>query len=285
MKIQNPSLQVLWDLLLISIGSLIFAIGVQGVLVHHKFIIGGLFGTGLLVYYKTGLLSPGLWFSILNVPLMILGWFFFSKRFFFYSLYCVGLLTLCSELVSLDFAIHDQLYAAIAGGVICGTGVGIILRSRGSSGGLDIVAILLNQKLGFGVGKFYMLYNIGLFSAIASQYDIDLVIASLILTVTSSYLVEQVLALFNQRKVVYILSEKYQEIVTVITRDMHQGATLINAQGAYSGREKQMVMTVTNNLQLKRLEEKVFSLDPDGLFIVENSFNVIGSNFGKRKSY
>ncbi|MFH0782743.1 MAG: DUF2179 domain-containing protein [Pseudomonadota bacterium] len=62
-------------------------------------------------------------------------------------------------------------------------------------------------------------------------------------------------------------------------------ATLLEATGAFTGKPMQMVMTITNNLQLKRLEEKVFDIDPHALFIVENSFNVIGSNFGKRKIY
>jgi uncharacterized membrane-anchored protein YitT (DUF2179 family) len=210
---------------------------------------------------------------------------FLSKRFFFYSVYGVCALTLFAEFLTLNFMINDQLYAAIAGGAICGVGAGINLRSRGSSGGLDIIAIILNQRLNFGVGKFFMLYNAALFSFMLTKYQPDIVIASIILTFISSVSLEHVLALFNQRKIVYILSDNYQELVSTITRDLHLGATLIEARGAYSGKQKQMLMTITNNLQLKRLEEKVFTIDPDALFIVENSFNVIGSNFGKRKLY
>ena len=285
MKTKNTISQVLWNLLLITIGSLVFAIGAEAVLVHHKFIIGGLFGTSLLIFYKTGILSPGIWYFLLNIPLFIVGWIFLSRRFFLYSLYGVSILTFFTEVISIDFAILDQLYAAIAGGVICGVGSGIILRSRGSGGGLDTVAIILNQKFNIGVGKFFMSYNVILFTVVATQYNADIVIASMILTFVSTFSLEQVLSLFSQRKIVYILSELYQEIVDTIIKDMKQGATLINAKGAYSGKEKQMVMTVTNNLQLKRLEEKVFNVDPNALFIVENSFNVIGSSFNKRKIY
>jgi uncharacterized membrane-anchored protein YitT (DUF2179 family) len=177
------------------------------------------------------------------------------------------------------------MYAAIAGGAICGVGSGINLRSRGSGGGLDIVAIILNQKFNFGVGKFFMLYNVALFTFVFSQYQPDIVIASIILTFIASITVDHVLSMFNQRKIVYILSNNHENLVNKITHEMHQGVTLIEARGAYSGQHKQMLMTITNNLQLKRLEEKVFTVDPDALFIVENSFNVIGSNFGKRKMY
>ncbi|TKB25385.1 YitT family protein [Desulfopila sp. IMCC35006] len=285
MNSKNPALAIFWDLILLTLGSIVYAIGAEAILVHHKFIIGGIYGTALLIYYKTNLLSPAIWYFLLNIPLLIAGWIFLSRRFFFYSLYGVCSLTFFAEFFTLNFAIQNQLYAAIAGGAICGVGAGINLRSRGSGGGLDIVAIILNQKFNFGVGKFFMLYNVALFSFVFSQYQPDIVIASIILTFISSITLDHVLSLFNQRKIVYILSENYSKIVDKITHEMHQGVTLIEARGAYSGRQKQMLMTITNNLQLKRIEEIVFDIDPDALFIVENSFNVIGSNFGKRKMY
>ena len=135
-----------WNLFIITIGSVIFSMGVKGVVIHHDFITGGLFGLGLLVYYKTRVLSPGIWFFLLNIPLFIIGWFYLSKRFLFYSLYSIAVITISTEYIHLDFGIHQQLYAAIAGGIIYGIGSGIILRSLGSSGGLDVVAVILNQK-------------------------------------------------------------------------------------------------------------------------------------------
>ncbi len=285
MTIKQSFRSVVWNLFLLTLGSLVFAVGAQAILVHHKFIIGGLFGTGLLIFYKSNLLSPGIWYFLLNIPLLIAGWIFLSRRFFLYSLYGVCMLSFFSEILILNFAINNQLYAAVAGGAICGVGAGINLRSRGSGGGLDIIAIILHQKFNFGVGKFYMLYNVVLFSFVFSQYHPDIVIASIILTFISSISLEHVLALFNQRKIVYILSENQRELIDVISQDLHQGATLLEATGAYTGKRMQMVMTITNNLQLKRLEEKVFEIDPQALFVVENSFNVIGSNFGKRKIY
>ncbi|NCC95084.1 MAG: YitT family protein, partial [Opitutae bacterium] len=101
----------------------------------------------------------------------------------------------------------------------------------------------------------------------------------------SSIMIDYTLSIFSQRKVVYIISGKYQEIAKVILRDLKRGATIIKAEGAYSGKERNMLMTITNNVQLKRLEEVVFTIDADAMFIVENTFNVIGSAFGKRKLY
>lgn len=274
-----------WNLFLITAGSVIFAIGAKAVVVHHSFITGGLYGTGLLIYYKTGLLSPGIWFMIFNLPLFLLGWFFISQRFFFYSLYAVVVVTVASEAIHLDFHIHEQLYAAVAGGIICGAGSGIIFRSLGSGGGLDIVALILNQKYNIGIGKTYMAFNLVLFSFLISYSGMDLFIASVILVFIASVALEYVLALFNQRKIVYVVSEKTEDISKALITELGQGATFIQGRGAYSGRDKLILMAITNNIQLKRIEEMAFKLDPDALFIVENTFNVIGATFGKRKIY
>lgn len=276
---------VLADLLLITLGSFIFALGIEAIVIHHQFITGGLYGTALLLFYKTNMFTAGIWFLLLNIPLFVAGWLALSKRYFFYSLYGVIIITLFTETIKVDFAIHNQLYAAVAGGAFCGVGAGIILRSRGSGGGLDTIAIIMNKKFNLGVGKFFMMYNIFLYLIVMSQYGSDLVIASIILTFVSSLALEQVLTLFNQRKIVYILSSCHQEIVTAIQDKLQLGATLLEARGAYSGKSKQMIMTITNNLQVKRLEDRVFEIDNEALFIVENSFNVIGSSFGKRKMY
>ncbi|MBN1930229.1 MAG: YitT family protein [Desulfobacterales bacterium] len=285
MKLRDFTYSPVWNIILITIGSVLFSLGVKSIVVHHNFITGGIYGTGLLIYYKTNALTPGMWFLLLNLPLFIIGWFFVSKRFFFYSIYSVVLVTVSSELINFNFNISQQLYAAIAGGIICGTGTGIVLRSLGSGGGLDIIGVILNQKFNIGIGKFYLLFNFILFIFVVSYFGIDIFIASIILVFISSTSLEYVLALFNQRKIIYVISDKNEEIANILIQDLNQGATFIKARGAYTGKNKYILMAITNNIQLKRVEEAVFKVDSHALFIVENSFNVIGSTFSKRKIY
>lgn len=274
-----------WNLLLITVGSTLFSLGAKAIVVHHNFITGGIYGTGLLLYYKTQWLSPGTWFLVLNLPLFAVGWFFVSRRFFLYSLYAVIIITVSSELINFDFGIHEQIYAAVAGGIICGTGSGIVLRSLGSGGGLDIIGVILNQKFNMGFGKFFLIFNAVLFSFVITYYNADIFIASIILVFITSVSLEHILSLFNQRKVIFIVSDRNEEIAKVLVHDLHQGATFLKGRGVYSGRDKLLLMAITNNFQMKRVEEAVFNIDPQALFIVENSFNVIGSNFGERKVY
>lgn len=274
-----------WNLFLLTIGSIIYVYGVNGFILRHQFIPGGVYGFSLLIFYKWHILSPGLWYLILNIPLVILGWIFISRRFVLYTIYSVVVITVASELITTDFGLQNQLYAAIAGGFVCGAGCGLILRSIGSAGGIDVIAIILNKYYSIGIGKTYMMANFVLFFLVISSYGGDIFVASIILTYVTSSSLDYFLTLFNQKKIVYIISDASQEIADAVLHELKSGATFLTGRGAYTGQEKQILMAVTNNIQMKRLEEAVFTIDEHALFIVENSYDVIGSNFNKRKIY
>lgn len=282
---QKIRFSVPWNLFSLTIGAIIFVAGINGIVVHQSFIPGGLYGLCLFVSYKTEILSPGILYLLFNIPFFILGWILVSRRFVLYTIYCSTIITIAAEIMVLDFGIHDQLYAAIAAGCVCGTGGGIILRTLGAGGGLDIVAIILYKYFNLGVGRTFLIFNLVLFSLVATSYSADILIASIILTYVTTNCLDYLLTLFNQRKIVYVISELSSDIADSMVSDLNIGATFIKGRGAYSGRDKEILMAITNNLQLKRLEEKVFTIDPDALFIVENSFDVIGSSFRKRKMY
>jgi uncharacterized membrane-anchored protein YitT (DUF2179 family) len=282
---QNFAYSPAWNLFLLTAGALLYTIGTKGVVVRHGFVTGGVFGTALLLSYTGQALSAAAWYALLNLPLFVLGWVFVSRRFFFYSLYAALLTAVFHQFLPVDLGVRDQLYAAVAGGVLCGLGAGIMLRSLGSGGGLDVVAVILNQRWGLGPGRFFFFYNAALFLATLVYLPVDLVIASLILVFITANVVDYVLALFSQRKIAFIISEKREEIAQAILQDLGRGATFLRAKGAFSGLDRDIVMTVINNIQLKRLEEIVFTRDPQALFIVENTFSVLGGGFARRKNY
>jgi uncharacterized membrane-anchored protein YitT (DUF2179 family) len=285
MKRYEITYSPLWNLLLITIGAVIFSLSMKGIAVEHRFISGGLFGSSLLLYYALGVLSAGWIYLLLNLPLFLFGWLTIGKRFIYYSLYAMVVTTLAFEFIEVDFGIRNQLYAAVACGVLSGTGAGMVLRSLGSNGGLDVIAVYLYQRYNLGIGKVYFLFNLFLFAITMFFLDVDLVIASLIMVFITSVTVDYTLSLFNQRKVVFIISDRTKEIAREIQSKLRQGGTFLNATGAYSGQEKNVLMTVINNIQLKKLEEIVFTADHQALFIVENTFNVLGASFAKRKVY
>jgi len=283
----KPSLpySVAWNVALIIAGSVIQGVGFKALGEPHQFVPGGLFGVSSLLYYLSDTLNPGLFYLLLNIPMFVLGYIYISKRFLSYSFLAMLCISLTSILVDFTIEIQNQLYAALVFGVFIGAGAGMVLRSLGSNGGLDVVAVILNQKFNLGIGKIYFAFNCLLFSFSFATLDNDLVIASMISVFVTSATVDYTLSMFNQRKLAFVISDKPQEIAARVMEHLKIGTTLLPATGAYRNNPKTLLMIVINNIQLKRLEEIVFTTDAHSLFIVENTFNVLGSTFSKRKIY
>jgi uncharacterized membrane-anchored protein YitT (DUF2179 family) len=274
-----------YNILLLTIGSLIFGIGVKAIALPHGFITGGLSGLSLLIYYWTGLLSPGSIYFIINIPIFILGWRFVSRRFLFYSLYGTTALTLAIDLVQFQIAVQNPMLAVLAGGSLMGAGAGLIFHSMGSAGGNDVIAVILNQRFNVRIGSFFFIFNIALFTFSLGRLPIDLVLYSLAMSYITSQVLDYFLNISNQRKMALIISDNSSQIAMAILAKLGRGATLLEGRGAYTGHKKNVLMTVVNNFQIKRLEELVFNIDPQAFVIMENTFNVLGKGFSDRKTY
>jgi len=287
MKLKNRhfSYSVPWNLMLLTLGPFIFAIGLKAIAIPHGFITGGISGLGLFFYYIFKLIPPGIWYLVLNIPLFIIGWLYVSRRFFFYSLYGMAVLTAAIDLVPFHFHIEDHMLAVLAAGVLIGAGAGITLRSLGSAGGSDIVAVILNQKFNFPIGRFFFLFNLMLFSVSLFFIKVDLVLYSMALTFVNAMVMEYFLSMFNQRKMVIIISDDSIRIAESIMEKLNRGSTFLYGRGAYTSERKEIVLTVINNFQLKRLEEIVFGIDSNAFFIAEDTFSVFGKGFSSRKIY
>ncbi|SHK10871.1 Uncharacterized membrane-anchored protein YitT, contains DUF161 and DUF2179 domains [Desulfatibacillum alkenivorans DSM 16219] len=274
-----------WNMFLIFAGSLIAVAALKGIAVHQHLVPGGAFGLALLIHYAGVGISAGILFMLLNIPLAILGYLNISKRFILYSIWAMAVSTIAYEVMDLNFGIENPIYASIACGGIMGFGMGVVLRTLGSNGGMDIAAIILNRKYNIGIGKTYFVFNLLLFCASAAVIDQDLVIGSILTVFVASVTIDYVLSMFSNRKMVMIISQEAQCIVDDIMTHLNQGATMLQGQGCYSRTPRPVIMTITNNVQLRRLEEIVFTKDPQAIFIVENTFAVLGSSFTKRKLY
>lgn len=273
----------LWNLFLLTIGAGFIALAVQGIASHHGFLTGGILGLSLLTWYNTNILSASIWNLLLNIPLFIFSWFRVSKRFVLYSAYgTIAIVVWGSLLDFVHLPVENSLFAAILAGVLGGTGGGIMLRTLGSSGGLDLIGVYLNQKWNIPIGRFLFAFNAALFSLSAFTISLDLVIVSFIQVFVSASTVEYVLKLFNERKMVFIITKNGQAVCNGIIAAQGR-ATLIPAFGGYSHDAKEIVITITNNFVLKNLEELVFSIDPNALFVVENTFYVSGSQYPAKK--
>ena len=273
---------VWWNLVLLTLGGLLTAICIQSVAAPHDFLAGGIMGMALLTNYWTGTLTPLLWYAMFCVPIYLFGWFFVGKRFLLYTAYGTLCTTIFGFFINFTIPLQSELYAAVVGGVLHGTAGGLMLRSLGSGGGTDVIAVVLKDRWNFSIGQFNVIFNGLLFLLGAYRLPFDLIVASMIMMFISSNALEYVLGMFNRRKLVFIISDHGEEISEAILVTERFGATMLRGKGAYSGSDREILLTVTNNIALKRLENLVFSIDRNALFIVENTFYVSGGQFARR---
>ncbi|WP_319543063.1 YitT family protein [uncultured Pseudodesulfovibrio sp.] len=276
---------LVWNVFLLMLGSFVFIVGYNGIAVYHDFVPGALYGLSVVVQKIEPELSLSWWYLLLNIPLFLVAWRGVSKRFFFLNLFTMGVITVLTSVVHLDLGIRNEMYAAIASGALMGAGGGIILRSYGGGGGLDVIAIIVNRKYGIRFGVFYFVINTIVMGFALSRYSPDKIIASLVMLFISSVVTEYVLSLFNQRKAVRIITKKTDELVKEIVGPGKHHASVFTGKGGYSGEQVDMIFSISDNLRLRSLEQRVFDVDPEAIFVVENTFSVIGGSIAKRKDY
>ena len=273
---------VWWNLLLMTIGSLLMTVCIQCVAAPHDFLAGGVMGVALLTAYWTDSLTPLIWYGLLCLPIYLGGWCLVGRRFLLYTMYGTICTTLFGLVIDAELPIVNEIYAAVVSGVLHGAACGIMLRTLGSSGGTDIIAILLKQRWNIGIGEFNFAFNAGLFLLGIFRLAPDVIVASMLMMFISSNALEYVLGLFNRRKMVLIISDHGEEICEVILVTERFGATMLRGKGAYSGSDREILLTITNNISLKLLENQVFGIDPHALFIVGNTTYVSGGQFARR---
>ncbi len=273
---------VWWNLLWLTVGAFLMALCMQTVATPHNFVAGGMLGLSYLVWHWTGLLDLLVWYLLLSIPIWVWGWFFVGRRFLLYTAYGTICITLFGSFITVQLPLQTEVYAAVIAGVLHGAGAGIMLRTMGSSGGTDIVAVVLKQHWNIPIGQFSFAVNACVYLLASFSLNLDLIVASLLMMFISANTLEYVLGMFNRRKMVLIISPMGEAISEAILLSERFGVTLMRGKGAYSGTDRDILLTVTNNVVLKRLENLVFSIDPGALFIVENTFYVSGGQFARR---
>jgi len=277
---------VLHNLFLIVVGSIIFVIGMNSVLIPNKLFGGGVTGMAMILHYLFPSLDVGLAYFLLNIPLVLFGWFYISRRFMLYTIFGMGFFSLTAAVIKPPaVAMEDPILVALFAGVICGAGAGIILRSLGSGGGLDILAIFGNQKFGFRPGLVIFFVNGSVLLIGTYFFGLQIALYSLIYVFTSTRVLDEVIRGFNRRMSTIIISEKSQEIANEIFRRVDRGVTFLKGQGAYTGKEKNVIFTISTVTELPRLKDVAFAIDPGAFIVINNTLEVLGKRHGTRKVY
>jgi uncharacterized membrane-anchored protein YitT (DUF2179 family) len=187
MKANSTVLTITWNLTLIAVGCILCAVAIKGILIPKEFLAGGVTGLSLLIYYMMPVVPMGAIYFILNIPLFVVGWMFVGQRFFWYSIIGVIIFSAVMLLPYPAIPISDMILAALAAGIITGVGSGIILRSLGSAGGLDILSVILFKKFSIRPGTFVLAFNALLMIAAAMRIPLEMILYTLIFMYVTSY--------------------------------------------------------------------------------------------------
>ncbi len=280
--IPAPVRDFLWNLTLIIAGSISIALSVKGILIPKEFLSGGIMGITLGINYLFPALSVSLLYFLINIPIFIAGWRMVSRRFFWYSILGAGTLTLLLEWVEVTLPIHDNILSAILAGIFTGVGAGMILRSRGSGGGLDILSVILMNRFSIRIGNTYLAFNSVILTVAAYLVSLDAALYTLIYMYVTSHMIEIVVTGLSRRKVALIISNQWREILQVILHKLNRGATVIHAEGGYSGRPERVLYTVVTIRELARLKHEIRAIDPDAFVVFYDTMEVMGFRIGNQ---
>ena len=275
-------LKILWNLVLIFCGSLLCAAAVKGSLIPKQFLAGGVTGLALLVHYLLPKLPVGMIYFLLNIPLFAIGWMFVGRRFFLYSMAGTVIFSLVMFGPFPVFPVQDMILNALTAGIVTGIGAGIILRSLGSAGGLDILSVILFKKYSIRPGNTVLAFNAILLVSAIFHVSLEMVLYTLVHLYVSSHFVNFVLTGLSQRKAVTIISDHWQEISDEIKNRLHRGVTVVKGEGGYTGREIQILYTVVTIIELSRFKEMIRKIDPQAFVVVTDTVEVMGRRIGNQ---
>jgi uncharacterized membrane-anchored protein YitT (DUF2179 family) len=267
------------DIIGIIAGTAILSLGIQAVLVPAHILTGGLTGLAVILSFLTRV-DISLWYLGLNIPVFIAGYRYISRRFIIYSFLGVAFQSLFLELFkNLNIGIENLLLSAVFGGVLTGLGIGLVLRSKGSTGGTDIIAVIVRRFWGHNFGQTYLLTNLAILALFLFTASLELTLYSVISIYISSQMVDLVEAGPYVTRTVFIISKEYEEITHVIIHTLHRGCTNLAGIGAYTGEELQIIMATVGKTQLPRLKEIVFQIDPEAFMTISETIEVYGRGF------
>jgi len=274
------------DLIAFILGSALYAWSLINVNIPNNLAEGGISGITLILRALFGL-NPAYTTLILNIPLLIIGYRLLGRRSIIYTLF--GTISLSFwlwfwQIVPMNPPLHhDALIAAIIAGILGGLGLGIIMRFGGTTGGSDVIALVLERKLNLPMGRT-------IFALDASVLVLSLIyldIVHMMYTLIMAFVFAQVLN-FTQKdgysaRAFLIFSTKSVEISDAIMAKLERGTSLFNAQGGYTKNQQQVVYTVVDPSEVSTMYELIKEIDPSAFITVSDTSETLGEGFSFSK--
>lgn len=267
---------------LILLGTAINGIGFSFITYPNSIVAGGVTGVAQIINHFTGW-PVGMVSIAINIPLFVVAWRVFGLRFLLASLLGMLSSSVFIDLFNLlDICLTDDLLlAAIYGGLVKGFGLGLVYSTGGTTGGADIGARMLRRRypyINFGTISLSLDAAVVLCYALAIQ-KLDAAMYTVITMFVSSRIVNLVLYGAMNSSVCYIITIRPREIAEAVGESLHRGATLLKAEGAYTGEERFVVLCVIKQRQIAELKKIINRIDERSFVIVTSSHEIFGKNF------
>ena len=286
----NKFLSVAWDYLLITVGTLIYVMAWTSFLIPNGMASGGLTGLCTIIQYGTGM--PVAWtFPIINVLLLVMGFLVMGNAFGIKTIYVIGLSSLLfkvlPEFSALEVIMENQgLTVALVGGSLEALGIGLVLLRGGSTGGTDIVAMMINKYWPVSPGRVYLVSDIFIILSVLLVPDkgvVDVIYAYFVMLVFSFGV--DFVVLGNKSSVqLLVFSTRYQEIADHIINDVQRGVTALKSIGWYSQKESRVLLIILRKNQMTEVINEIKNIDKDAFVSVSSANSVYGEGFEEIKT-
>ena len=274
--------QIFLNGVLLVVGSIICAVAVNGILIPQNFLSSGFTGASLIIHYLVPTLSVGVIYLLLNIPLFIAGWSMVGKRFFFYSVAGTVIYSPALTVIRIDISIENKILSALLAGIIYGTGSGIILRSYGSAGGTDILAVILQKLMSIQVGTTSLAVNCLILVSASLLFSLEDALYTLAYIYVSAHFMNLVVVGLSKRKAVMIISDHWDNISREILKKDRRGVTIIEGTGGYKKDDKRIIYSVVTFQDLPQLKKMISKIDPKAFVVVMDTLEVMGARMGNQ---
>ena len=266
----------------ITLGCFIASASINLFLVPSHLLTGGATGIAIIVYYLTGL-PIGLQTLLYNIPILIASWKMMGREYTIDVVIGTVIFSVALDLLkflNVYAPLSDSMLSAIFGGVFNGIGYGIVFRMNGSTGGFDVIGAIVKKYWSLSMGGAIFAFNCIIMCIAAFLFGIAPAMFTLICMFVNATVTDRVVAGFNHRKAVLIVSDQAQAIAKSIM-EFGRGVTFLHGQGAFTGKERNVVFVVVKLTQLSKIKLITHTVDPHAFMIVMSANEVMGRGFSE----
>lgn len=271
--------------ILITMGIMSAAFGLESFLLPNSFIDGGATGIALLIFELTDL-QLGMLILLVNIPFVIMGYHMIGKEFAFKTILAVTGLATVLATVHFPEITHDNLLVAVFGGFFLGAGIGMAVRGGGVLDGTEVLAIYLSRKTSATIGDVIMVINVIIFSAAAYLLNIETALYSMITYLAASKTVDFIIEGIEEYTGVTIISSHHEEIIQMITAKLGRGITVYQGKRGFGKKghvsDVEIIFTVITRLELSTLKTEIEKIDPNAFVVMSSIKDTKGGMIKKR---